>query len=41
MDNEMKLRESIEKDYGKLSGPMELNEFFSMLDSLDTEDEED
>ena len=39
--DEMKLRESIEKDYGKLSGPMTLNEFRSMLDSLDAEDAEE
>jgi len=39
--DEMKIRESIERDYGQLNGPMTLNEFFSMLDSLDAEDEED
>ena len=40
-ENEMRIRESIEKEYGPLSGPMTLDEFFSELDSLDAEDEED
>lgn len=39
--DEKRIRESIEKDYGKLSDPMTLDEFFSMLDSLDNENEED
>lgn len=39
--DEKKIRESIERDYGTLSGPMTLDEFRSMLDSLDAEDEED
>lgn len=41
MDNDMKIRESVENDYGTLSVPMTYKEFLFVLDSLDSEYEED